>query len=167
VTRASITGARLWARVGEIVATLARVALGALWINEGVLKWHAGFGQADILLVVHSTAQNPRVPGFYSLFTANVLGQVPGLFGFGVPLLEFCLGVALVLGVLTLPAALGSVAELVNYWFADQLITQYPIMMALSVIVGVFAPAASRYSVTTLIVRRSGRSIPARVRRWL
>jgi thiosulfate dehydrogenase [quinone] large subunit len=167
VTSAPVTGARLWARVGEIVATLARVALGALWINEGVLKWHAGFGQADILLVVQSTAQNPRVPEFYKLFTANALGGAPGLVGFGVPLLEFGLGVALVLGVLTLPAALGSVAELANYWFADQLITQYPIMMLLSVIVAVFAPSASRYSVTGLLVRRSGRAVPGAARRWL
>jgi thiosulfate dehydrogenase [quinone] large subunit len=154
-------------RVVAIVATLARVALGALWINEGVLKYHAGFGRADILLVVQSTAQNPRVPDLYKWFTANALGRAPDLFGFGVPLLETCLGIALVLGILTLPAALGSVAELCNYWFADQLITQYPVMMLLSIVVAVFAPAASRYSITSVVARRLQRPIAASVRRWL
>jgi thiosulfate dehydrogenase [quinone] large subunit len=153
--------------VGTILATIARVALGALWINEGVLKWHAGFGRADILLVVHSAAQNPRVPVFYKFFTSNILGSAPALFGLGVPLLETCLGIALVLGVLTFPAALGSVAELCNYWLADQLITQYPIMMALSVVVAAFAPVASRYSVSTLAFHLSHRQAPEAVRRWL
>jgi thiosulfate dehydrogenase (quinone) large subunit len=143
-------------RVATIAVTLARVALGALWINEGLLKYHAGFGRADILLVVQSTAQNPRVPDFYKWFTANALGKAPDLFGFGVPLLEACLGIALALGMLTLPAALASAAELCNYWFADQLIAQYPIMMALSVAAAAFAPSASRYSLTTLIARSRG-----------
>lgn len=157
------------ARVAAIVATLARVALGALWINEGVLKYHAGFGRADILLVVQSTAQNPRVPDFYRFFTANALGRAPDLFGFGVPLVETALGVALMLGILTLPVALVSVAELCNYWFADQLITQYPIMMALSVAVAAFAPAASRYSATSLILRSRARAnaVPRALRVWL
>lgn len=156
-------------RVAAIVATLARVVLGALWINEGALKYHAGFGRADILLVVHSTAQNPRVPDFYKFFTANALGKVPELFGFGVPLLETCLGVALVLGIFTFPAALLSVTQLCNYWLADQLITQYPIMMALSAAVAAFAPSASCYSLTSLIlhVRSTSKPVPAGLRRWL
>ncbi|MDQ1545876.1 MAG: thiosulfate dehydrogenase (quinone) large subunit [Actinomycetota bacterium] len=157
------------ARVAAIVTTLARVALGALWINEGLLKYHAGFGRADILLVVHSTAQNPRVPDFYKFFTANALGKAPELFGFGVPLLETCLGIALVLGMFTFPAALVSMAELCNYWFADQLITQYPIMMALSAAVAAFAPSASRYSLTTVVLRTRSTTNPLAVglRRWL
>jgi thiosulfate dehydrogenase [quinone] large subunit len=156
-------------RVATIVATLARVTLGALWINEGLLKYHAGFGRADILLVVHSTAQNPRVPDFYKFFTANALGKVPDLFGFGVPLLETCLGIALVLGIFTLPAALVSVAELCNYWLADQLITQYPIMMALSAAVATFAPSASHYSLTTVILRTRATTKPMALglRRWV
>lgn len=155
--------------VANIVATLARVALGALWINEGVLKYHAGFGRADILLVVQSTAQNPRVPAFYKFFTAHALGGAPDLFGFAVPLIETCLGIALILGILTLPAALASVAQLCNYWLADQLITQYPIMMALSVAVAAFAPSASRYSLTTLILHRRPHavSVPRALRMWL
>lgn len=158
-----------WQRVAAIVATLARVALGALWINEGALKYQAGFGRADILLVVHSTAQNPRVPDFYKFFTANALGKAPDVFGFAVPLLETCLGIALVLGILTFPAALASVAELCNYWLADQLITQYPIMLALSAVVAAFAPSASRYSLTALVLRARSERQPLAVglRRWL
>jgi len=154
-------------RAAAIVAALARISLGALWVNEALLKWHAGFGRADILLVVQSTARNPRVPDFYKLFTADALGGAPAVFGFGVPLIEFGIGVALILGVLTLPAALGSVAELGNYWLADQLIVQYPLMMALSAAVAAFAPWASRYSITALLEARRARRLPAAVRRWL
>jgi len=158
-------------RVAAIAATLARVVLGILWINEGALKYHAGFGRADILLVAQSTAQNPRVPDFYKFFTAHALGQAPDLFGFAVPLTETCLGIALVLGILTLPASLGSVLLLCSYWLADQLIAQYPIMIVLSAAVAAFAMWASRYSLTAIVLhgrlRRVGESLPVAVRRWL
>lgn len=152
---------------GVVLATLARVGLGALWITEAVLKWQAGFGRADILLVVSSTGRNPRVPDFYAFFTQNVLGAFPELFGVVVPLIEFGLGVLLVLGVFTLPVALASAAELINYWFADQLITQYPIMMGLSVVVATFSRVASRVSLTEFVLRRARREPSAAVRRWL
>ena len=153
-------------RVAAIAATLARVVLGILWINEGILKYQAGFGRADILLVVQSTAHNPRVPEFYRFFTATALGGAPDLFGFGVPLVEVCLGVALIAGVLTLPAALGSVALLCSYWLADQLIVQYPIMIGLSVVVATFVRAASTFSLSALVLARLRRPVPAVVRRW-
>ncbi|NMO00192.1 DoxX family membrane protein [Gordonia sp. TBRC 11910] len=137
-----------------VAATVARVALGLLWLHEGYVKYHAGFGRSDILLVVGSTANNPRVPHFYTLFTNDVLGRFPGLFGFVVPLIEVGLGVALVLGILTPVAAAVSVLQLCSYWFADQLITQYPIMVALSAAVLAFGSAASVYSVTAVVLRR-------------
>lgn len=148
-------------RLATLVANLCRVGLGALWIHEGVFKYNAGFGKADILLVTGSVAQNSRVPGFYKFFSEHVLAQAPSLFGFLVPLIEVGLGVALILGVFTLPIALTSVFQLCNYWLADQLITQYPIMMALSAAVAAFAPAARQYSLTTLALRRTTRPIPA------
>ena len=146
--------------MNALPANLCRVGLGAFWIHEGVFKYNAGFGKADILLVTGSVAQNSRVPGFYKLFGEHVLAQAPSLFGFLVPLLEVGLGVALVLGVFTLPIALASVFQLCNYWLADQLITQYPIMMAMSAVVAAFAPAARRYSLTTLALHRAARPIP-------
>ena len=138
------------ARVATVVAaTLARVALGALWLHEGIVKYHAGFGRADILLVVQSAASNERVPVFYRAFTRDVVGHVPTAFGVGVPLLEVALGIALVLGLATLPVALLSAFQLCNYWSADQLVTQYPIMLALSVAVAAFASTASRVNLRT------------------
>jgi len=165
VTDATLSRPAVRVRVAAIVAALARIALGALWINEALLKYRAGFGRADILLVVQSAGSNSRVPGYYKGFAADVVGNAPGLFGVVVPLLELGLGVALVLGILTLPAALVSALELCSYWSADQLITQYPVMMALSVAVAAFAVAASRYSTSALVLRR--RHVPAGLRRWL
>jgi thiosulfate dehydrogenase [quinone] large subunit len=155
------------ARAAAAIATLARVALGALWLHEGYVKYHAGFGRADILLVVQSTANNPRVPHFYRLFTGDVLGKAPELFGFAVPLIEVGLGIALLLGILTFPAALMSVVQLCSYWFADQLITQYPIMVALSALVLAFGTAAGVYSVTSWVLHRRRADPPPAVRRWL
>lgn len=142
-----------WAGVGAVTsATLARVALGVLWLHEGIVKYRAGFGRADILLVVQSTASNERVPSFYRAFTCDVVGHVPSVFGIGVPLIELALGVALILGIATLPAALLSAFELCNYWAADQLVAQYPVMLVLSVGVAAFATRASRYGLGSALV---------------
>lgn len=134
-----------------VAATLARVTLGALWLHEGIVKYHAGFGRADILLVVQSAASNDRVPGFYRTFTRDVAGHIPTAFGIGVPLLEVSLGIALILGIATLPVTLLSAFQLCNYWSADQLVTQYPVMLALSVAVAAFASSASRINLRTTL----------------
>lgn len=141
-------------RFVALAATVTRVALGVLWLHEGCVKYHAGFGRADILLVVQSTATNPRVPSFYTAFTEHVLGRAPGFFGIVVPLIEVGLGVALILGILTPWVAGVSVLQLCTYWFADQLVAQYPIMVALSAAVLAFGSAASVYSVVAIVRRR-------------
>ena len=159
--------------LGWLPATVVRVALGVLWLHEGLLKYQAGFGSADIGLVVESAASNPRVPSYLTAFSDHVLSHTTTLFGFVMPALETALGVVLVLGVLTLPAALGSVFTLMTYWSADQLIGEYPIMVLLSVVVVAFPVAASQLSLTAVLDRitathtsRMWRSL-APVRRWL
>lgn len=144
-------------RVAGAFASAARVALGILWLGEGITKYRAGFGAADIALVAQSAASNPRVPDFYKPFAEHVLGGLTGLFGFGMPLLETGFGVAFILGILTLPAAAGSVATLMMYWLADQLIGQYPIMVALSAVILVWPRASRYYGVTSLAARVLGR----------
>ena len=161
------------ARTAPVLAGVVRVALGALWINEGVIKYRAGFGAADIQLVADSAASNGRVPEFFAGFAESVLGGAPELFGIVMPLLEVGLGVALVAGVLTLPAALLSVGTLMTYWLADQLTASYPVMVVLAVVVATWSLTAGRLSVTTLVervVRRRSPEAPwltAPVRRWL
>jgi thiosulfate dehydrogenase [quinone] large subunit len=62
---------------------------------------------------------------------------------------------------------------LLTYWLADQLIQEYPIMLALSVVTAVFVVSASRISVTTIVEKLVLRKKPesrwfsAPVRRWL
>jgi len=142
------------ARVGSGIAGAVRVVLGVLWLLEGITKYRAGFGGADIELVVQSTASNPRVPGFFVWFTGTIMDPLHDAFGVLMPALETGLGVLLVLGVLTVPAAIASVGTLMMYWLADQLIAQYPIMVALSAVVLLFPDAATRYSLTGLLTRR-------------
>jgi thiosulfate dehydrogenase [quinone] large subunit len=159
--------------VGSGLAGAVRVALGVLWLREGITKYRAGFGGADIELVVGSTRSNPRVPGFFSFFTEHVLSPLHTVFGVLMPALETGLGLLLVLGVLTVPVAAASVGTLMTYWLADQLITQYPVMVALSAVVLLFPSAATAYSTTRLLVhhrRRRGAGGPdlaAPPPRWL
>lgn len=155
---------RTLTRTAPFAFGAVRVALGVLWMLEGVAKYRAGFGAVDILLVVDSAAQNARVPDAYAAFATSVLGNLPTAFGALIPFLEVGLGVALVLGVLTVPAALGSIATLMMYWLADQLIAQYPVMVLVSAIVLVAPAAAGRFSVTSLLRARRGlaRRLPAR-----
>ncbi|WP_043662491.1 DoxX family membrane protein [Streptomyces xylophagus] len=155
------------------LAGALRVTLGVLWLHEGTLKYRAHFGAADILLVANSAKSNSRVPGFFKSFSDSVLAEWPHFFGFAMPLLETSLGVVLVLGILSLPASLASVFTLLTYWSADQLITEYPIMVALATVVIAWPLLASRFSVTTLAETVVGRKRPNLVvfqepfRRWL
>ena len=50
---------------GSALGTVGGAAIGGLigvlWLHEGYVKYHAGFGRSDILLVVHSaTAKRAR-----------------------------------------------------------------------------------------------------------
>ena len=161
------------ALVAPTVVGATRVGLGILWLHEGLFKYGAHFGRADILLVANSAKSNGRVPDYFTVLAESALRGWPGLFGFLVPLLETCLGVALILGVLSLPAAMVSLLTLMTYWSSDQLIAQYPIMGVLSVVVMAWPLLAARLSTTSLIVsalkrkQRAGLLIGGPLRRWL
>ena len=142
------------------LAGVARVALGVLWLKEGLLKYHAHFGAPDIRLVVSSAASSTRVSPLFRWFTTHILGSWPALFGGVVPLLETALGIALILGILSRLAAFGSALQLCFYWSADQLVAQYPLMAALSAVVLVLGPVSHSLSIVSLAraARRRGLS---------
>jgi thiosulfate dehydrogenase [quinone] large subunit len=159
--------------VASAAVGAARVSLGVLWLHEGLFKYGAHFGRADILLVVDSAKSNSRVPDYFAALAEFTLRARPGLFGFVIPLLETWLGIALIVGVLSLPAAIASLLTLMTYWSSDQLIAQYPIMGALSAVIIAWPLLAARFSATSLIVRvlertqRAARLIRGPQRRWL
>jgi thiosulfate dehydrogenase [quinone] large subunit len=144
----------------SVVAGIARVALGGLWLKEGLLKYHAHFGAPDIGLVVSSAASNTRVSPLFRWFTTHVLGSWPTLFGGVVPLLETSLGLALILGVLPKLAAFGSALQLCFYWSADQLVAQYPLMAALSAVVLVLGTVSHPLSILSLTRTARRRVVP-------
>jgi thiosulfate dehydrogenase [quinone] large subunit len=148
--------------------------LGGLWLHEGYVKYDAHFGQADIGLIVDGATSNSRIPPYFSVVAEHVLHPASALFGAVIPLLETSLGLALLLGLVTLPAAMVSLVTLLTYWSSDQLISQYPVMAALSAAVIAWPAAASRFSVTSLLLQRLRRRRPERswvsassARRWL
>lgn len=148
------------ALVAPIALGATRVALGVLWLREGIFKYSAHFGRADILIVAHSTKSNSRVPEYFTAVSDITLRAWPDIFGIAIPLLETLLGIALILGVFTRTAAIVSALTLVTYWSSDQLITQYPLMAALSTIVIAF-PAWS----DQLSARSFGRWVRGRAER--
>lgn len=145
----------------SVVLAAARVALGVLWLHEGIVKWHAGFGRADILLVADGARSNNRIPGFFEFFADHLLRPMADVAGIVVPIVEVGLGIALILGILTLPVALASLLNLMTYWASDQLVTQYPVMGALSVLLIAWPVAASRLSVPAFIMARRAGKAPA------
>ena len=140
------------ARAASFLGLTARVAAGVLWIQEGALKYQAGFGSADILLVANGTRSNPRTPFWFEPMGA-VMSALPGAFGVLIPALEALLGAALLLGVFTRLAALGSIATLMLYWGSDQLIAQYPVMVLLAALV-LALPGSARLGVPAWLRRR-------------
>jgi thiosulfate dehydrogenase (quinone) large subunit len=147
-----VTRATPAALAAPIIFGAIRVGLGVLWLHEGIFKYSAHFGRADILLVAGSAHSNSRVPEYFKAFSDGLLGSWPGLFGMTIPLLETALGIALTVGVFSLPAALGSLLTLMTYWSSDQLIAQYPIMGMLSAVIIAWPAWAVRFSATSLIV---------------
>ncbi|MFA4083749.1 DoxX family membrane protein [Mycobacteroides salmoniphilum] len=144
------TPARWIALATPIVLGVARVTLGALWLHEGLFKYSAGFGRADILLIAHSARSNSRIPDYFTAVSDNTLYAWPGLFGVAIPLLETALGVILILGLFPQSAAMVSLLTLVTYWTSDQLISQYPVMAALSALIIAFPAASGHYSIRRL-----------------
>lgn len=132
----------------------ARIAVGILWLHEGYVKFHAGFGRADILLVVDGAQANSRVPDYFAGFADVVLRPLAGAAGVAVPLIEVGLGLALILGIGTLPVAFASLLNLLTYWSSDQLVGQYPVMAALSAVLLVWSVPAARLSIAALVGRR-------------
>lgn len=131
----------------------ARIAAGVLWLHEGYVKIHAGFGRADILLVVDGAQANSRVPDYFASFADVLLRPLAGAAGVVVPLLEVGLGLALILGIGTLPVAFAALLNLLTYWSSDQLVGQYPVMAALSAVLLVWSAPASRLSILALARR--------------
>lgn len=138
------------------LVTALRVGLGGLWIHEGFVKLHAGFGKADILLVANGAKTNSRIPAYFAWFAEHLLAPTAGLAGLVVPFIELGLGLALVLGILAVPVAFASALNLMTYWASDQLIWQYPLMGALSAVLLLFPSAARQASVVPWLRKRFG-----------
>lgn len=139
----------------SILFGAVRVGLGLLWLHEGYVKLRAHFGSADILLVVDGASANSRVPEYFRFVAEHLLRPTADLAGIMTPLTEVTLGLVLILGVFSTLSAVVSAGLLAVYWSSDQLIAQYPIMALLSVGVLVGQGYSNRWSIMTLVHRRS------------
>lgn len=138
-------------RAATVTVVAARTALGLAWLHEGYLKYHAGFGRSDILLVVGSATGNPRVPGAFAWFATEVMSRFATAFGILVPLTEVALGIAALIGLLPRATAFVATGLLGFYWAADQLVVQYPAMVVLAATVLAGGELARRWSSATAL----------------
>lgn len=141
----------------SILFGAVRVGLGLLWLHEGYVKFRAHFGRADILLVADGASANSRVPEYFRFVAEHLLRPTADLAGVMTPLTEVALGLVLVLGMFSKLSAVASAGLLAVYWSSDQLIAQYPIMALLSVGVLAGQGYSNRWSIMTLVRRRSAR----------
>ncbi|MCS3779905.1 hypothetical protein [Tsukamurella ocularis] len=141
-------------RAATVAVVAARIALGAAWLHEGYVKYHAGFGRSDILLVVGSATGNPRVPGSFAWFATEVMGRFAAVFGILVPLTEVALGVAALIGLVPRATAFVATGLLGFYWAADQLVMQYPVMVVLAATVLAGGELARRWTPTAALSSR-------------
>ncbi len=139
----------------SILFGAVRVGLGLLWLHEGYVKLRAHFGSADILLVADGASANSRVPEYFRFVAEHLLRPTAHLAGIMTPLTEVALGLVLVLGIVSMPAAVVSAGLLAVYWSSDQLIAQYPVMAVLSVGVVAGHAYSDRWSVVEVVRRRS------------
>ncbi|NUS44032.1 MAG: hypothetical protein HOQ24_10140 [Mycobacteriaceae bacterium] len=140
-------------RAASILVGAARVAAAVLWLHEAFVKFRAHFGSADILLIVTGAASNSRVPDYFRIFAQHLLRPAAAVAGILTPLTELVIGMALILGIFSLWAAVGSVILLATYWSSDQLITQDPIMLVLALTIIVGHAYARPWSVRDLLAR--------------
>lgn len=151
-----MSAARITAPVGTLIVTAARVGLGVLWVAEGVQKVAAGFGAADIALVVEA-AHTSRIPAAFTAVADTVLRPLAPLFGVGVPLWELLLGFLLAAGVAPRAAAIASTSTLLTYWSSDQLTPAYPLAGVLGLLVLAAPVAARRWTLARAITARRRR----------
>ncbi|MGJ6980694.1 hypothetical protein ACSDQ9_09230 [Aestuariimicrobium soli] len=142
------------ARVAGVAAVAARLTLGVLWVLEGITKYRAHFGAADIGFLVSGSETNERIPGYFEWLAHAVMSPLRVPLGFAMPAVEVALGLALILGVLPLAAALASIALLATYWSGDLLIAQYPVMLLLSAGMVMAPKVSGRWGITSLWRRR-------------
>lgn len=119
----------------SILWTVIRVWLGIQWMTSGFHKLAGGFDATGFLqgAIAKATGEHPAVQGWYAAFLEHVALPNVGFFNFIIPVGEFLAGLALILGVATIPALLAGMFMNLNFMLAGTTSTN-PIIYTLEMI---------------------------------
>ena len=145
---------------------LVRLLVGAVWLNSGVEKLLNPQFPQQFAASIGAGGFVTQAPPFFRPFMQNVVAPNAELFAQLVRASELALGIALILGLLTNLAALGSIAlslvlvlsqggvRLGSGLGAPELLT-INVLIALLSLVLLLSPAAKALSLDTALARRS------------
>lgn len=121
--------------VATALLTLLRVYLGWTWMTIGWHKIVGGFSSGGFLqgALARSTGDNATVPGWWGSFLETFAIPFSGLFDILIPWGEFLVGLGLLVGALTVPAAFFGVVMNFSFLFSG-VISSNPSMIIMGFI---------------------------------
>ena len=120
----------LFNKYTNVIWAIARVWFGIDWMTHGIEKITKGFDSTGFL---NGVLANEVSPEWYKAFIENVILPMSGFINFLIPVGELLVGLALILGFLTIPALVGSLLMNLNFLWAG-VISSNPSYVAIAII---------------------------------
>lgn len=136
-----------------ILWTVLRVWLGVQWLKAGLPK--IGTFDAEGFLhgaIAKAEGAHPAVQGWYAGFLENVALPNVGLINILIPWGEVLVGIALILGLATLPALLAGAFMNLNFLLAGTVSTN-PVLYTIAILLIAAGTAATFYGLDRFAVR--------------
>ncbi|MGD6781633.1 DoxX family protein [Sutcliffiella horikoshii] len=136
-----------------ILWTILRVWLGVQWLKAGLPK--IGTFDAEGFLhgaIAKAEGAHPAVQGWYAAFLENVALPNVGLINILIPWGEVLVGIALILGLATIPALIGAAFMNLNFLLAGTVSTN-PILYTAAILLIAAGTAATFYGLDRFAIR--------------
>ncbi|CAG9622990.1 DoxX family membrane protein [Sutcliffiella rhizosphaerae] len=136
-----------------ILWTILRVWLGIQWLKAGFPK--IGTFDAEGFLhgaIAKAEGAHPAVQGWYAAFLENVALPNVNLINILIPWGEVLVGIALIVGLATLPALLAAAFMNLNFLLAGTISTN-PILYTLAILLLAAGTAATYYGLDRFAIR--------------
>lgn len=139
--------------VSSYLLLVMRLYLGWAWLTAGWEKLIGGFDATGYLqgAIQQATGDNPVVQGWWAAFLEGLALPYVGLFNFLVPIGEFLVGLALILGTFTTFAALMGMVMNAAFLFSGTISTN-PQMVLVTVFILVAGSNAGKIGLDRKII---------------
>lgn len=140
----------LFNKYTNVIWAIARVWFGIDWMTHGIEKITKGFDSTGFL---NGVLANEVSPEWYKTFIENVILPMSGFINFLIPVGELLVGLALILGFLTIPALVGSLLMNLNFLWAG-VISSNPSYVAIAIILLLGWRGTQYYGLDTLVWKK-------------